>query len=162
MKILRTILMLLAVPALAGCASFGAGKTAARPSSEAAAEEGAILGGLADASLPAGACGMVLWTLDAQRPVPVFRFVAGRTAELVVNGAAVSLQRVEADGASSYGVFEDQTFLADNGLRVDVGVRFSLGFDGGSYLERGLIKVESVDGWRTVVPSAGLAGCRSK
>jgi hypothetical protein len=40
-------------------------------------------------------------------------------------------------------------------------VRFSLGFDGGVYLERGLIVVEALDGWRTVAPSAGLAGCRS-
>lgn len=163
MKIARTLLPLLVAPALAGCAGLGVGAPALSSSGEvAAAEEGAILSGLADASLPAGACGMVLWTLDAQRPVPVFRFVAGKGGELVVNGAAVSLKRVKADGANSYGVYEEQSFLADDGMRVEVGVRFSLGFDGGSYLERGLIKVESSDGWSTVAPSAGLAGCRSK
>lgn len=163
MRIALALLPLVVAPVLTGCAGLGIGAPASPPSTETApAEEGAILGGLADASLPAGACGMVLWTLDAQRPVPVFRFVAGKEGELVVNGAAVSVKRVRADGASSYGVYEEQSFLADDGLRVEVGVRFSLGFDGGSYLERGLIRVESSDGWSTVAPSAGLAGCRSK
>lgn len=163
MRISRSLQLLLAALASNGCAGLGIGAPAAPQSADAAApQEGAILGGLTDASLPAGACGMVLWTLDAQRPVPVFRFVAGKGGEIVVNGAAVNLTRVTADGASSYGVFEEQGFLADDGLRVEVGVRFSLGFDGGSYLERGLIKVVSSDGWSTVAPSAGLAGCRNK
>jgi hypothetical protein len=46
-------------------------------------------------------------------------------------------------------------------MEVSVDARFSVGFDGGVYLERGLITVEAADGWRTVIPSAGLAGCRA-
>lgn len=147
----------------AGCAGLGArSETAARDASPRPPAEGVVLGALTDSALPKGACGMVLWTLDEQKPAPVFRYLAGKTGEILVNGKPVPLQRMDAQGASAYGVFEDQTFLAENGLKVGVAVRFSLDFDGGSYLERGLITVETAEGWRTVAPSAGLAGCRSK
>ena len=153
---------------LAGCSSLGlfSGRGEAdRQGSETAGTaegEGVVLRPLHDASLPKGECGMILWTLDEERPVPVFRYLSGKTAQIVVNATPLALTRVEANGAASFGVAENQIFQGENGLKATVAVRFSLGFDGGSYLERGLITLENADGWRTVVPSAGLAGCRSK
>ena len=93
--------------------------------------------------------------------MPVFRYVSGKSAEIVVGQTAMSLQRIDSSGASAFGVFETPRFEGENGLSVAVDVRFTLGFDGGNYLERGLITVETAEGWRTVAPTAGLAGCRT-
>lgn len=146
----------------ASCASGGSGKEA-RAGKRAPVSSGAseTAGALPDAALPRGSCGMILWTLDAERPIPVFRAVSQKGAEVNVDGAVRKLTLADADGASGFGVFEQQTFFAD-GLTVKVGVRFGLGFEGGSYLERGLISIEKPDGWKTVVPAAGIAGCRAK
>jgi hypothetical protein len=150
------------VIALAACAS-GANPSSGPPriAGEAQSGGGMTLGALQEAAIPKGECGMILWTLESQRPTAIFRMTVGRGGDLVVNGKKVSLALSEIGGASAVGVFED-TSLAGEGLVVSVKARFGLGFDGGAYLEQGLLTVEDADGWRTVVPAAGVAGCRAK
>lgn len=147
---------------LAACASAGETKDSTvntgAPSSPGSS---ATAGALPDAALPKGGCGMILWTLDIERPIPVFRAVSQKGAEIVVDGKLRPLALAEADGGSGFGVYETQKFTGD-GLTVSVRVRFGLGFDGGSYLERGLVSIEKEDGWKTVIPAAGIAGCRAK
>jgi len=127
----------------------------ARPPSE-----GLRFGPIEDNALPKGACGMVLWTLEDQTPQPIFRFVAGEAGEAVLNREPRVFTLARTDGASRYGVSERQTFVSEDGLELAVAISFGLGFDGGHYLERGLLTVEDDAGWRTVAPVAGLAGCR--
>lgn len=156
------VIMLAAIVTAAGC-STATEKPAPRvtPSAATGGPEAIVaLGPLADASLKSGECGMILWTLDENRPAPVFRYVAGKGGEIVAGGRRVQLSRLETGGAAGFGVYERQTFTSADGLAVRVDSRFSLGFDGGSYLERGLVTVESPDGWRAVSPAAGIAGCR--
>ena len=154
--------LVLASAITASCASGGAsrdvGLNKGAPSSAAADE---TAGALPEAALPSGACGMILWTLDVERPIPVFRAVAEKGAEVNVDGAVRKLTLAEFGGGSGFGVFETQTFEGE-GLKVTVRVRFGLGFEGGSYLERGLISIEKPDGWKAVIPAAGIAGCRAK
>jgi hypothetical protein len=105
---------------------------------------------------------MVLWTLDEERPAPIFRYISGKEADIVIGGKATRLTRSDMSGATGFGVAERQTFVVDEGgLTLRVEAQFSLGFDGGSYLQRGVIAIESAGGWKTVVPSAGIAGCRA-
>ena len=147
---------------LAACASAGKTKDATvnkgAPSSPGAS---VTAGALPDAALPKGGCGMILWTLDIERPIPVFRAVSEKGAEIVVDGKLQQLALAEADGGAGFGVYETQKFTGE-GLTVSVRVRFGLGFEGGSYLERGLVSIEKADGWKTVIPAAGIAGCRAK
>jgi hypothetical protein len=103
---------------------------------------------------------MVLWAIDAERPSPVFRYVAGKKADAVRDGARLELTRTRAEGAAGFGVSERQTFEDGAGLSLAVDARFGLSFEGGSYLEKGVIVIETAQGWRTVIPVAGLAGCR--
>ncbi|MEQ8934886.1 MAG: hypothetical protein RIE56_03735 [Amphiplicatus sp.] len=153
---------LIAVMLLAGCASSPApGPAVAIVTVPPSAEAAVALGPLADASLPSGSCGMILWTLDENRPAPVFRYIAGKSAEIAIAGNPIALTRIEGSGAAGFGVYERQTFSGPDGLTVKVESRFSLGFDGGNYLERGLVSVASPDGWKVVSPAAGIAGCRS-
>lgn len=156
---------LLALSVLGAFALIGCASTKSKTSANVAAPagEGVILGAIPESNIPKGSCGMVLWTLAPDRPTPVFRYVAGKGAELVIAGAPVTLTLTTAGGGSAYGVSEEQAFSSVSGdLRVTTKARFGSAFDGGAYLERGIVAVESTDGWRTVIPSAGLAGCRAK
>ncbi|WP_428409177.1 hypothetical protein [Hyphococcus sp.] len=127
--------------------------------SEAAGAQG--LRPLTDAALPGKACGMVLWTLEGARPAAVFRFVSDKKAEINIAGKPVTLTRSAYDGAAGFGIFERQTFTSEEGVTVDVSARFGLGFEGGAYLENGLIKVRDANGWSMVAPTAGIAGCKN-
>jgi hypothetical protein len=173
---MRNFLYLLALAMLpiSACSSLGAENSASladSPMTEdpSTTDQGKVvfnkttqsLGSLVNSQLPNKSCGMILWTLDAERPSPVFRYVAGDGADIVVGQNLVRLSRVNFQGDSDFGVFESQTFESKDGLRVEVTSRFGSGFDGGAYLERGLIKVFAPEGWSIVAPAAGIAGCRS-
>ncbi len=157
-----TMRLAVAVASLAICACSSSGRDGGVRSVTAApsGDGDAIVGALADASLPKGECGMILWTLEADQPTPILKVIAGKGAEMVVNGKLLKFSVIETGGAAGFGVFEEQK-LASEKMTADVRVRFALGFDGGSYLERGLVTIESPGGWRTVIPAAGVAGCRS-
>lgn len=120
-----------------------------------------IVSALPQAALSPGECGMILWTLEENRPEAIFKLTANKGGEMVVNGAPVRFAITESGGATGFGVSEENT-LKTEGLDATVKVRFALGFDGGSYLERGLITLKTPSGWTSVIPSAGVAGCRSK
>ncbi len=153
--------LVLAGSILASCASDNAPRDVrANKGSPSSAGANETAGALPDAALPSGACGMILWTLDVERPIPVFRAVSEKGAEVNVDSAVRRLTLAEFGGGSGFGVFETQTFEGD-GLKVTVRVKFGLGFEGGSYLERGLISIEKPDGWKAVIPAAGIAGCRA-
>ncbi len=120
------------------------------------------LTGLPDSNLPRGSCGMVLWTLDARRPVPILRYVAGESGEFRLSGVPYELLRLNVGGDSAFGIFPVQSFAAGTDIRVDVELQFGQGFDGGTYLERGVISVAKPDFPTLITPVAGIAGCRSQ
>lgn len=151
---------LIAAIGLAGCASSGGDGAVSKSVVAAPTGDGdVIIGAIADSALPKGECGMILWTLESDQPAPILRLVAGKGAEIVLNNKPVKLTLADSAGAIGFGVAEENTLIAD-GVTAKVRVRFGLGFEGGSYLEQGLLTFESPSGWRTVVPAAGVAGCR--
>jgi len=161
------VTLILFATILSGCETFSAGESTqidAMAEDEADAsylgDGGPVLRALPESTIPKKECGMILWTLDAQRPVAVFRYLAGGDGEIQLGESHISLGRLEYNGASGFGVFENQTFRNDEGVEVEVSARFGLGFDGGAYLERGLLKVRDASGWSVVAPVAGIAGCR--
>lgn len=154
-------LFLLGALVISGCSSTAAKSARSGVVAAPAGDGDIIVGALIDPSLPAGGCGMILWTLEENQPAAILRVTSGKGAEMSVNGANVKFAITETSGAAGFGVFENQTLTAE-GLIASVKVRFGLGFDGGSYLERGLVTIESASGWRTVIPAAGVAGCRTK
>ncbi len=156
---MRGAIIAAAATALWACSTAG-DKTAYVPPAN---DDGSFaLTGLDEAALPAGKCGMILWTLDANAPTRILRYVSGETAIIAVNGAPVTLSLAETSGGSNYGVFERQVFVGGAGYDASVDIHFGLGFDGGAYLERGLVTVRSASGWEIVAPAAGIAGCRKK
>ncbi len=154
-------LLFATIAATAGCASSGSDDISRTVVAEPGGGGEFVVGALADSALPKGDCGMVLWTLEAERPAPIFRLIANKGGEIMLDGRLVKLALGESSGAAGFGVFESQALSAE-GIEATVKVRFGLGFDGGSYLERGLLSIESAAGWRSVIPAAGIAGCRTK
>ena len=120
-----------------------------------------VLAAIPDAKIEQGECGYLLWTLDAERPVPVMKFTAGGEGEIFINQMPEQLSLVSATGASAFGVYEEMEFQSATGSSVSVTMQFGQGFDGGVYLQRGVINMENADGWRSVTPAAGIAGCRA-
>ncbi len=160
----RATFSLLAASALAACATPNRGQSEVAEA-PASGGRGVQIGVITDAALPQDACGLILWTVEDERPAPAMRYVAGEGAVMRLNGQLTKLTLVEANGPSGFGVAEQLVFLIgddDETARATVAVafEFGLGFDGGSYLERGLVTIETDDGWRTVAPAAGIAGCR--
>lgn len=169
--IMRTLLAFLCVLA-AGCETLGGGAQTSSSAQEApdsnqqaaslfSSDDVQTLNALYDSKLPEKSCGMILWTLDAQRPSPVFKYIVGEQANIVVGGVDMQLVRTRATGESVFGIFQNQEFESVDGVRMEVTSRLGAGFDGGVYLERGLVKVYAPDGWSIVAPAAGIAGCRS-
>jgi len=161
----RFILAAVAVLSV-GCAAGPASRAtkASQPSSAAptTTEDGYVLTRITDPALPKGKCGMILWTLEQERPAPIFKFLADEGAALAINNEPLQAARTSALGAVAFGVSEQQDFVDENGaIKINVNVRFGLGFDGGAYLQSGLVSIETLDGWRFVTPAAGIAGCRA-
>ncbi len=163
MKAMKRLMMAaLALAGAAGCAATpgGAPSAAAPAAGPATLADGLALGPLPQAAIPAESCGLLLWTVSSQRPIPVFRFLSGKSAEIQLGGRIVSLTLVDAAGESAYGVFEQQVFQGPDGLAVEVTGAFGVGFNGGVYLEDGVIRLRDAEGWSAVTPAAGVAGCR--
>lgn len=146
---------------LAVTACSGAQKPAMSVSAAPVGGGDMIVGALPDPALKKGECGMILWTLEEQQPAAILKVISDKGADIAINGAALRFAVTETSGAAGFGVFEEQTMAAP-GYTATVRMRFGLGFDGGSYLERGLVTIESETGWRTVIPAVGVAGCLAK
>lgn len=155
---------------ISACSTFGMSKGESASVADPAQVEGAViaasadgqtLGALKETQLPDRSCGMILWTLDANRPSPVFRYVSGKEAEIVINDVTISFSRVAGSGDTGFGIYQFQEFESETGVRLEVSSEFGAEFDGGSYLEQGLVKVHAPEGWSIVAPAAGIAGCRS-
>lgn len=120
---------------------------------------------LRNKNLEPGQCGMLLWTLEKGEPIMVFRNVAGRQAEMIIDGAPARLDLVEEEGERRYGVSSEQAYTLEAGTpgetRVKVSARFGTPFEGGVYVEQGVITLRNFFGWERVTPVAGLAGCRA-
>ncbi|MEL7486870.1 MAG: hypothetical protein AAGJ87_06615 [Pseudomonadota bacterium] len=124
-------------------------------------EDGYVLTRIAEPALPPGECGIVLWTLERDRPAAVFKYLVDGEGAIAINGAPLKLTLVDGGGAGAFGVLERQRYVDETGaFDVAVTVELGLEFNGGAYVERGLIAIEAADGWKTVTPVAGITGCR--
>jgi Domain of unknown function (DUF4331) len=121
---------------------------------------GIALSAIGKAQISAGECGMLLWTLDEDRLQPIFQFISGGKADIMYYGSPEKMTLVRASGPGGFGVRQDQEFHTGDGSVMKVSVSFGQSFDGGGYLKQGLITIDSPAGMRSVIPAAGIAGCR--
>lgn len=119
-----------------------------------------VPGMLTRTAIPEGACGMVLWAFRHRRPEPVFRYIADGQGKIRLDGEDISVELTAAGGDSAFGIYEKMQFRSARGLKIDTVARFGPAFQGGVYLEEGLVRLEDISGWSSIVPVAGVAGCR--
>lgn len=156
---------------LAGCASVP-GLTGGRESVAPApgpvvraVTEAPDVAPLQGASIPAGKCGMLLWTLTAGEPELVFRAIRDEGAEMNVDGETGPLSLVRQSGDSRFGLASTQEYVAPRAdgdlLQASVNISFGLAFEGGVYVDNGTIALVNAAGWERLLPVAGITGCRS-
>ena len=176
-RILSKGLALTAGLALMACASTeetGDGPTARAQATETgqsartagrSSREAPMPGALTTDNLEPGTCGMLLWALEGTKPQLVFRHTDNGAAQMMIGGEPVRLELIDSGGEQRYGIAARQVFvLAQNAAEateVRVNAVFGIPFDGGTYVEKGLITLRNSDGWERVTPVAGLAGCRA-
>lgn len=109
--------------------------------------------------LPAGTCGMFLWSMGSPRRLVFFSKAASPTATAFINEQETTLTLV----ASRGDVFGE--FLTEAEYRVNSGERVQLSIVPGEMMENGQrvasgsLVVLDAAGWETVLPVAGLRAC---
>jgi hypothetical protein len=121
-------------------------------------------GPLANAQIPRGQCGLVLWARSSARAVPIFRSIDDGTASMVVEGQPIALSLTGRGGTARLGIPSVQRFegLLPDGSPIQVDMRGNWGrtFPSGSYVQSAALTLRGENGWSRVIPTAGVAGCR--
>ncbi|MEM9838276.1 MAG: hypothetical protein AAF830_03880 [Pseudomonadota bacterium] len=164
---MRRQLSFLAALGLAACATTddqGAETPAPRPI-KVAETEAPDPHPLASFDIPAGRCGMTLWSASGGRIAPIFQSLDVTSATMKLDGEQVNLVLKEQSGSLHLGMRSYQVFVRpdDGGESQTVAARLDWGerFQGGLYIKGGTLAVTGADGWERVVPIAGIAGCKA-
>lgn len=116
-------------------------------------------------AIPPGRCGMILWTQNGSRIAPIFRSVDVTTATMRIEGEEMPLLLQSQDGELRLGMRAKQVFAAtgesNGGVVVEAKLNWGQAFPGGSYVSGGTLTVIGADGWRRILPVAGIAGCKA-
>lgn len=118
-----------------------------------------VVGALAPRELAAGQCAMFLW-MKQGRAQFVFYADSDGTAVMRLNGEERRFSRIAAEGDPAFGQYTRQRFDADDWeLALTVAVEARRGLVGGAVIPRGALRVVEPDGWKRVLPVAGLIAC---
>jgi len=117
------------------------------------------VGALAPRNLAAGQCAMFLW-MKQGRAQFVFYAESDGTAVMRLNGEERRFSRIAAEGDPAFGQYTRQRFDAgDWELALTVAVEARRGLLGGAVIPRGALRVVEPEGWKRVLPVAGLIAC---
>lgn len=144
------------------CVGLAGPSAQAQDSGMMAIEAGEVtLEALPSQPLPAGRCGMFLWSRGDQ---PMFVLVAySNPGEAMVraDGRNRFMRRTAIGGEPQFGHFERQTF-ADGRLTIGVEVEFDpeRPLTDGAIVRQGVLRLRDRRGWDTIVPVGGMVACR--
>jgi len=147
---------------LAGCATTtGASKPVPVAAKSDSPSRDALFGVLSPRKLAVGECGMFLWSRNTERALVFFGEGRG-DARAMIAGQEVNLKRAAVEGREAFGQFESQTYTAGNErLQIDVKFEHRDGMGRGVIIQPGTLTLINSDGWRTVLPVAGIVACYS-
>lgn len=122
-------------------------------------------GALASYNIPPGRCGMVLWAKAGTDTVPVFQALQDGSAVMEIDGKMTQMVRYSAQGEARAAMPNIQRYNAlltqTDVIQVEVSTVWGNQFPGGSYVKNGTIILTGPDGWKRVMPVAGIAGCKA-
>lgn len=142
---------------LGGCAAFGGSKPAPEPAATAAPAPDQLP---AQTLLP-GQCGVFLWTLAEPRRFVFFERAGDNAALFHVDGANVELGLTGVDGALM-GAFAVKRSLRtpDGALSAQLDLTPGDALEGGQGISQARMTLTRPDGWRVVLPLAGVYACQ--
>jgi hypothetical protein len=146
--------------ALAACAS---GQSPEPAPSAGAPEAGDLrVGELGPRELSSGECGLFLWSRATPPELVFFANPETGEAAVVLDGRERTLKRLSVETPVPGGRPGSQTFASDSG---DVSVRLTVleteAVQDGYRVASASLRFSDDKGWSGVVPTAGLAACRS-
>lgn len=119
------------------------------------------IGELSPRVLQDGACGLFLWSREAQPKLVFFADDQGGKPAMHLDGQEASLTRTMASGAVFVGQYTVQAFqVADMHINLTFSVSEERPISRGLAVPQGVLKLKQTNGWEAVVPVAGLLACR--
>jgi hypothetical protein len=136
------------------------GAAAAAPPSR--ADEGVTLEPLPPQDLPAGRCGLFLWSKEQQPNLIFVGYTNPGEGRIRAGGRNRYLPLTRFGREQVLGVFERQTY-ADGRLSVEIEVAFDPDrpLRNGAVLKEGVIRVKDGDKWESITPIGGMVACQS-
>ncbi len=118
------------------------------------------ISGLGPQELPAGECGLFLWSkTDLTKFIFYSRALTGR-ATFAQDETPITLTQATA-GGDIFGQFNTRmSYLSEDGRTVSLTIVPGELMNGGQRLESGLINLVDAEGWQTVLPVLGVRACQ--
>jgi len=139
-----------------GSATAQAGGTTQRSRTPAAA----TVESLPAQTLPAGKCGLFLWTQDEPRHFILFYPAGGAAADAILNGRQEKL-KIESQGGEVFTQFMTQmAFRSADGIPVKLTIEPGEIIDGGRRVPAARMISQDGEGWEIITPLAGLTACQ--
>jgi len=139
-----------------------AGKVASADAAAPTASEPVKIGALAPRELKQGQCAMFLWAKRSRTRFVFFAQSQGK-AVMALNGKERVFERTAAEGNPAFGQFTKQRFKAEAfTLALTIEVEARKGVLGGAVIPRGALRVNAGEGWKRILPVAGLIACKSR
>ncbi|MEM0986511.1 MAG: hypothetical protein AAGJ32_09710 [Pseudomonadota bacterium] len=125
--------------------------------------DGFELSALEARSLADGECGVFLFTPN---PSPRFVFFSNDSrgfAEMTINGAPATFQRISTGGTPFAQSFSEQVFRDGvRGIEVALSLQPGDPMSGGHEIAGGAMRLTKIDGWSMVIPVSGAAACQTQ
>ncbi|MEL6729321.1 MAG: hypothetical protein AAGH90_10560 [Pseudomonadota bacterium] len=116
--------------------------------------------GLGPQELPAGECGLFLWSKTDLSKFIFFSKALSGEATFAQNEEPMLLIQATA-GGDIFGQFNTRMFYVSNdGRTVALTLEPGAMMNGGQRLESGLITLVDTEGWQTVLPVLGVRACQ--
>lgn len=121
---------------------------------------GATVESLPPQTLPAGKCGLFLWTQEEPRHFILFYPAGGVSAEAILNGHQERLT-LESQGGEVFTQFmTNMAFRSGEGSPVKLTIEPGEMVDGGRRVPAARMISRDQEGWEIITPLAGLTACQ--
>ncbi|GAK33157.1 hypothetical protein JCM17846_19410 [Iodidimonas nitroreducens] len=121
------------------------------------------IGRLPSQDLPAGTCGLFLFSKTPEPALVFYENSASAAALMRIDGALMTIPRIAAEGDVEAGYFTRQIFAtADGALRLQLSFETEISEQiiGGALVPKGTLRLSGLDGWDQMRPVGGLIACR--
>ena len=157
MKLLGSVISLSAAVLLSACGTTSSGASETTAQSVAAS---APRTGLPAQTLSAGECGLFLWTRREQPQFVFFSKAGTESALFWADNGAQTLSRTGVGGEIFGQQLTEQNFALSDGRSIELRMTPGEQLVGGQRVPEATLTVIDGEGWRTLVPVAGVTVCQ--